>query len=62
MVTCTGFKPVNARVKGVCVKSLHQQAMADTVGIEPTTNRLTAGCSTAELCIHFKTLKYYSIF
>ena len=52
MVTCTGFKPVNARVKGVCVQSLHQQAMAATVGIEPTTNRLTAGCSTAELCSH----------
>lgn len=26
MVTRTGFKPVNARVKGVCVKSLHQRA------------------------------------
>ena len=27
MVTCTGFKPMNVRVKGVCVKSLHQQAL-----------------------------------
>lgn len=51
MVTRTGFKPVNARVKGVCVKSLHQRAiMAATTGFEPVTNRLTAGCSTAELC------------
>ena len=52
MVTRTGFKPVNARVKGVCVKSLHQRAMAATVRIELTTNRLTAGGSTAELSSH----------
>ena len=26
MVTCTGFEPVNAAVKGRCVKPLHQQA------------------------------------
>lgn len=59
MVTRTGFKPVNARVKGVCVKSLHQRAMAATVRIELTTNRLTAGCSTAELCGHaFNRLKH----
>ncbi len=61
MVTCTGFKPVNARVKGVCVKSLHQQAiiMAATVRIELTTNRLTAGCSTAELCGQIKLILIY---
>lgn len=62
MVTCTGFKPVNARVKGVCVESLHQQAkLAATVGIEPTTNRLTAGCSTAELCSHSYSTNDYNI-
>ena len=27
MVTCTGFEPVNAAVKGRCVKPLHQQAI-----------------------------------
>ena len=51
LVTCTGFEPVNAAVKGRCVKPLHQQAisMAPETGFEPVTNRLTAGCSTAEL-------------
>lgn len=51
MAIRTGFKPVNARVKGVCVSHFtNGPKMAVTVGIEPTTNRLTAGCSTAELC------------
>ena len=27
LVTCTGFEPVNAAVKGRCVKPLHQQAI-----------------------------------
>ena len=51
LVTCTGFEPVNDAVKGRCVKPLHQQAMklAPETGFEPVTNRLTAGCSTAEL-------------
>ena len=51
MVTSTGFEPVNAAVKGRCVKPLHQLAkkMALDVGLGPTTCRLTAGCSTTEL-------------
>ena len=37
MVTCTGFEPVNAAVKGRCVKPLHQQA---TVLLYNTLNNL----------------------
>ena len=32
-----GFGPMNAAVKGQCVKPLHQLAMAPQVGLEPTT-------------------------
>ena len=48
MVTRTGFEPVNAAVKGRCVKPLHQLAttMAPETGLEPVTCRLTAGRST----------------
>ena len=48
MVTSTGFGPVNAAVKGRCVKPLHQlaKAMAPETGLEPVTCRLTAGRST----------------
>ena len=48
LVTCTGFEPVNAAVKGRCVKPLHQLAttMAPETGLEPVTCRLTAGRST----------------
>ena len=48
MVTRTGFEPVNAAVKGRCVKPLHQHAitMAPETGLEPVTCRLTAGRST----------------
>ena len=47
-VTRTGFEPVNAAVKGRCVKPLHQLAttMAPETGLEPVTCRLTAGRST----------------
>ena len=47
-VTRTGFEPVNAAVKGRCVKPLHQHAnnMAPETGLEPVTCRLTAGRST----------------
>ena len=47
MVTCTGFEPVNACVKGMCVEPLHQQAikMVGLVGLEPTTPRLSSVCS-----------------
>ena len=58
MVTSSGFKPENAAVKGRCVKSLHQLAMAATVRFELTTNRLTAGCSTAELSGHAVKIKF----
>ena len=38
MVTRTGFEPVNAAVKGRCVKPLHQLAiMAPQLGLEPRT-------------------------
>ena len=40
MVTSMGFGPMNAAVKGQCVKPLHQLAknkMAPQVGLEPTT-------------------------
>ena len=38
LVTSTGFGPMNAAVKGQCVKPLHQLArMAPQVGLEPTT-------------------------
>ena len=48
LVTSTGFEPVNAAVKGRCVKPLHQLAMtmAPETGLEPVTCRLTAGRST----------------
>ena len=48
LVTSTGFEPVNAAVKGRCVKPLHQlaKAMAPETGLEPVTCRLTAGRST----------------
>ena len=47
-VTRTGFEPVNAAVKGRCVKPLHQLAkLAPDVGLGPTTYRLTAECSTS---------------
>ena len=48
MVTCTGFEPVNACVKGMWVNrfSNRPQKMALEVGLEPTTDRLTADCST----------------
>ena len=40
MVTRTGFEPVYACVKGMCVKPLHQRAifkMAPQLGLEPRT-------------------------
>ena len=39
LVTSTGFEPVNAAVKGRCVKPLHQLAkkMAPQLGLEPRT-------------------------
>ena len=38
LVTRTGFEPMNACVKGMCVQPLHQRArMAPQVGLEPTT-------------------------
>ena len=47
MVIGMGFGPMNAAVKGQCVKPLHQPTkMAPNVGLEPTTYRLTAECST----------------
>ena len=38
MVTSMGFEPMNAAVKGQCVKPLHQLAkkMERMMGIEPT--------------------------
>ena len=44
MVTSTGFEPVNAAVKGQCVKPLHQLAknkMVGLGGLEPPTSRLS---------------------
>ena len=42
MVTSTGFGPVNAAVKGQCVKPLHQLAkMVGLGGLEPPTSRLS---------------------
>ena len=47
MVTSMGFEPMNAAVKGQCVKPLHQLAvMAPDTGLEPVTCRLTAERST----------------
>ena len=31
MVACTGFEPVNAALRGRCVKPLHQQAVCNYV-------------------------------
>ena len=43
LVTRTGFEPVNACVKGMCVEPLHQRAikMVDLNGLEPSTSRLS---------------------
>ena len=42
LVTRTGFEPMNACVKGMCVKPLHQRAkMVDLNGLEPSTSRLS---------------------
>ena len=43
MVTRTGFEPVYACVKGMCVKPLHQRAikMAVQTGIEPAISCVT---------------------
>ena len=45
MVTRTGFEPMNACVKGMCVKPLHQRAiiykMVGLNGLEPSTSRLS---------------------
>ena len=42
MVTRTGFEPVYACVKGMCVKPLHQRAlMVGLGGLEPPTSRLS---------------------
>ena len=43
MVTRTGFEPMNAAVKGQCVKPLHQRAkkMVGLGGLEPPTSRLS---------------------
>ena len=38
-----------------------EASLAPCVGLEPTTYRLTAGCSTIELTGHFSTLHYYYI-
>ena len=49
MVTRTGFEPVNACVKGMCVNRFTNgpfSFMAPEIGLEPTTQRLTAVCST----------------
>ncbi len=34
-VTCTGFEPVNAAVKGRCVKPLHQHAICLNIIAQP---------------------------
>ena len=54
MVTSTGFEPVNAAVKGRCVKPLHQLAiqMVDLDGLEPSTSRLSG--------VHSNQLSYRS--
>ena len=45
MVTRTGFEPMNACVKGMCVQPLHQRAnknkMVGLNGLEPSTSRLS---------------------
>ena len=43
MVTRTGFEPMYACVKGMCVKPLHQRAilMVGLGGLEPPTSRLS---------------------
>ena len=44
MVTRTGFEPMNACVKGMCVQPLHQRAINKMVGLnglEPSTSRLS---------------------
>ena len=43
LVISTGFEPVNAAVKGQCVKPLHQLAkkMVGLGGLEPPTSRLS---------------------
>ena len=57
MVTSTGFEPVNAAVKGRCVKPLHQLAiqMVDLDGLEPSTSRLS-GVHSNQLSYRSKTL------
>ena len=43
LVISTGFEPVNAAVKGQCVKPLHQltKKMVGLGGLEPPTSRLS---------------------
>ena len=43
LVTRTGFEPMNACVKGMCVQPLHQRAknMVGLGGLEPPTSRLS---------------------
>ena len=49
MVAGGGLEPPHERVWTACLKPLGYPAMAPRVGLEPTTYRLTAGCSTIEL-------------
>ena len=51
--------------KILLVKIFCKKKMAPKVGLEPTTNRLTAGCSTTELLrndhkYHFTYIYYYT--
>ena len=61
MVTCTGFEPVNACVKGMWVNRFSNRPLALEEGFEPPTDRLTADCSTAELFKHFRMLVYITM-
>lgn len=54
MVTCMGFEPMNAAVRGQCVKPLHQQAMAAQVRFELTHNRFRVYRLTTWLLGNYK--------
>ena len=46
MAGVVGFEPTDDGVRVRCLTAWRYPCMAPQVGLEPTTNRLTADCST----------------
>lgn len=51
-----------SRLRGECNKPLYDTPLADQVGIEPTTGRLTVASSTAELLVKNLFHQYFFIY